>query len=241
MTSEFIPARQKLERAEYHIEQIAKAIEEYSKLNPQHSIEKSVDGYQVVEIYRTVAPPRHLPLVVGDAIHNLRTALDAAAAAAVRAGGGNDRSVYFPFCDQPEYLEEMIKKRNFHRARPEAVELVRKLRPYKNGNILLRAVHDMDIEDKHTGILLQISYINTPGIGIGMADDKIGLLGGGSTILSENLKARQGKFPIPVKYCFHHMSALSDHEVVQTLRDILGEFRKIVDEFESCCTGSVSK
>jgi len=43
----------------------------------------------------------------------------------------------------------MIKEKHFDRAGPIAVELLRRLKPYADGNTSLRAIHDLDLQDKH--------------------------------------------------------------------------------------------
>src|SRR5690242_7924369 len=58
--------------------------------------------------------PESLITIVGDAIHNLRSALDMTAAEMARAAGKSDKNVYFPFCDVPEDFDHMVKKKNFH-------------------------------------------------------------------------------------------------------------------------------
>jgi hypothetical protein len=62
--------------------------------------------------------------------------------------------VYFPFCESKEDLPEMIKRRSFHKAGEAAVALLHEFAPYRGGNIALRAIHDLDIQDKHTSIIV---------------------------------------------------------------------------------------
>lgn len=241
MDAPFYHSRLKIDRAEQHVEHLAQMIDEYAKLEPQYTIQTTKDNYVHFEIYRTAAPPRFLPAIVGDAIHNLRTSLDVMACEVVRLNKDSDKGVYFPFADSPEQLEEAIKSKKMNRASTEAIDLVRQLKPYRGGNTALRAVHDLDIQDKHQGIILQISQLNIPGIGLGMADNKIGKLTHGSSLVREGVPPQNGKFPIPVKFYFHHMSDLADHEVLKTLHGLTKEFRGIIDAFELCCLGTVSK
>ncbi len=71
-----------------------------------------------------------------------------------RRNGHSDKDVYFPFSDSKESLDDAIKRRSFHKAGPDAVALLREFAPYRGGNVALRAIHDLDIQDKHTGILI---------------------------------------------------------------------------------------
>ena len=91
--------------------------------------------------------------LLGDAIHNLRAALDHAAVEAVRLNGKNPKGVYFPFAEDASQIEAMIVQRKFNRASDEAQDLVRKLKPYKGGNAPLRAIHDLDVADKHHSLI----------------------------------------------------------------------------------------
>ena len=241
MNAPFSHSRLKLTRAEQHVENIAQIIDAYTKLEPQYSVEQTFGNYVHFEIYRTFAPPVLLPTIVGDAIHNLRTSLDVMACEVVRQNKKNDKGVYFPFADSPELLDGAIKRKNMDRTSKEAVDLIRELKPYRGGNTALRAVHDLDIQDKHTGIILQISQLSTQGVGIGMDDRKTGKLSSGSSLIREGVIARNGKSPIPVKFNFHHLSDFADQEIVQTLHGLTKEFRRIVDSFEFCCLGTISK
>jgi hypothetical protein len=111
---------------------------------------------------RIVLPPEHLGAIIGDIVHNLRSALDLVACEMVRAVEGKDANVdrvYFPFCKNAENLEDMIRTRQFHRAGERAVQVLRGLKPYHGGNAALRAIHDLDIQDKHTSLILALTRV----------------------------------------------------------------------------------
>lgn len=102
---------------------------------------------------RTREPiPDNISAIFGDAVHNLRVALDLLANDLVSLSGGQPKKVYFPFADSAAGLEGEIK-RKMRGASPDILTLIRSLRPYKSGNITLRALHDLDITDKHINIL----------------------------------------------------------------------------------------
>jgi hypothetical protein len=102
--------------------------------------------------------PCHLSVIIGDVIHNLRAALDLLASDLVLMVGGNTKDVYFPFSNDADGFEEMIKKRHFDHAGEDIVGIVRSLKPYKGGNDLLRALHDLDITDKHKTLIPTVHY-----------------------------------------------------------------------------------
>jgi hypothetical protein len=93
--------------------------------------------------------PLEIEEISGDAIHNLRSSLDHLAVGLVSLNGKSSKGVHFPFSENADQLNEMIKRKNFHRASMESQDLLRELQPYRGGNFALRALHDMDIMDKH--------------------------------------------------------------------------------------------
>jgi hypothetical protein len=111
------------------------------------------DGKLVIKV-DWAAIPDDPGAILGDCIHNLRTSLDLMACELVRSVNGNDNRVYFPFSHSEDDLDLVIKEKNFHRAGQDAVELVKSLKPYRGGNQMLRAMHDLDIEDKHKALIV---------------------------------------------------------------------------------------
>ena len=53
-------------------------------------------------------------------------------------------------------------KKNFDRAGPDAVRLLRTYRPCTGGNATLRALHDLDVQDKHQAFIPAISTAPMP-------------------------------------------------------------------------------
>jgi hypothetical protein len=168
MAAPFDASSLKLARAAKHLEELKVAASDYLALNPVRIVvepfphmEKS-HGTQawIARIDKPV--PFEFSAIIGDVVHNLRAALDLLACDLVRLAGKPIRSVYFPFCEGHADLLDTIKKRNLHRAGPDVVAVVRSLKPYKGGNIALRAIHDMDIADKHQAMLPVIGATTVP-------------------------------------------------------------------------------
>ena len=90
---------------------------------------------------------------LGDAIHNMRAALDLMAAELARINGKSDSKVYFPFSNSKDELQGQIDEKNFDRAGEDAIALLKTFEPYKGGNERLRAIHDLDVRDKHKSII----------------------------------------------------------------------------------------
>jgi hypothetical protein len=99
----------------------------------------------------------HLPVypfeilsVAGDVIHSLRSALDHLAYQLAIVGSGKTptRKVEFPIAkDRDTYEAE--KARKVEGIRPDAVEAIDALKPYKGGNDALWRIHELDNIDKH--------------------------------------------------------------------------------------------
>jgi hypothetical protein len=60
-----------------------------------------------------------------------------------------DDDVYFPFSKTQADFQRMFAKRHMDRATPQAQALIHTLQPYPGGDDDLRAIHDLDIIDKH--------------------------------------------------------------------------------------------
>jgi hypothetical protein len=92
--------------------------------------------------------PPEIRLLLGDAAHNLRTALDHLACELVRSTGIAEPRVYFPICE----TEELYKAESSGKTKgmpQSAKEIIDRLCPYGGGNHLLWGLHKLDIIDKH--------------------------------------------------------------------------------------------
>ena len=154
--------------------------------------------------------------ILGDAVHNMRTALDLMASELARHFSKTDKDVYFPFAKSADEIEKMIEKR-FVKAGPAACDIVRTLKPYNGGNAALRAIHDLDIRDKHTNV------IDTP-----RSFDA--MLYGSYNI--DNPK--DGAFDITInseRYFFPDDTALAGQDIVPTLKALVNDVESIIELF----------
>jgi hypothetical protein len=108
------------------------------------------------EITLKEMPPAIVSAVLGDAIHNLRAALDIAVSAIARARGKRFDQTYFPFATFPDDIDRMIKKRATA-AGDEAMQICRELKPYQGGNDALWGLHQADIIDKHRTLIVGVA------------------------------------------------------------------------------------
>jgi len=210
MTSKASPYARKLLRADLHIGSLEAAIDEYFRSDwYQQDLQRNPDGnYSLRFEFRE--PPDDFGALVGDVVHNLRAALDLLAVELVRLNGGNVKDVYFPFAESASALEKAIIDRRFHRASKASIAVVRSLQPYKGGNRLLRALHDLDIQDKHRTLIPVVSIVSTSGITVGPA-----VAGDISSRLVAHVDPNH---PPQARFIFPADSALADNEIVPALK-----------------------
>jgi len=158
--------RLKVSRAKRHIRDLNNEITAYVRSNPyQIVIEQDPNSTQHLWTLRVRQKvPQEFAGIIGDAIHNLRSALDLLACDLVRMNGGETKDVNFPFAGGADGLEIAIKNRNINRAGKDVVEIIRSLKPYTGGNEALRAIHDLDIADKHVTLIPTTHFAGIHGV-----------------------------------------------------------------------------
>jgi hypothetical protein len=149
----------KIERAKEHIEQFSREwdwflrdVEPYRVLSEEDP-EMGDLVYRVEVDDEVPAMLKRSSLIIGDSIHNLRSALDLLACQIVEDNGGTvKRSTGFPISESREEFETSgLKKING--ASEDSIKLLWKVRPYKRGNEALYCLHRLDIADKHRLLL----------------------------------------------------------------------------------------
>lgn len=230
----FSAPRRKTSRAMQFIEELDRSIKSYfSRPWYTRSSRHLPDGNLDLQV-RVFGAPRDADLAVGDAIHNLRAALDLAAVEAVRCGGGSGNGVYFPFCESADKLEETMRARKIHRASTAVQGLIRKLKPYHGGNAALRALHDLDIADKHRSLIEIATTITTPCVRV-VCDER------GAPIIDPDGKAKleveSSSEPTAV-FVFATGSSFAGKPLIETLLGMRKMVSDIVDSMEEACQKS---
>jgi len=164
-TALFRESRLKIERAKKHIRDFRRLENRFRKLHPYFLVlEDNPDPAKPPSqefrwrlVVRKPAPTDDLSLITGDALHNLRAALDILACEAVRRAGKSDDQVQFPVAYKAEGVKDAITKRHIHRAGKRFVAIVRALKPYKGGNPIISPLHRLDILDKHSVVLASVA------------------------------------------------------------------------------------
>ena len=152
---DFAGAVAKVEHANRHIAAFAQEAGRYFAKRPYQVVQTphtdtGEPGYYLYE--RLGFPNRRLALFIGDALHNLRSALDHLVSACAIARGESPDRTQFPILLKEPGLEQKLLQ-DLGKAGPVAIGLVRSLAPTPLGNPMLTALHQLDITDKHRLIL----------------------------------------------------------------------------------------
>ena len=146
----------KLERANQHINDLNVRCEAFLAQKPFKWMERiNREAGKITYWVKTEMPiPEEFSLIIGDALHNTRAALDMVLYGMV---GSVEPKVHFPVAREPtpESLEAAIDKGRIKVAGKKVVETVRRLEPYPTGDgTPLYTAHALDIRDKHHLLIL---------------------------------------------------------------------------------------
>jgi hypothetical protein len=167
MTVPFEASKLKLERAAEHLREFDREAIAYLNSKSCAIVVEQFPGLQQMGTQswnaRIRKPmPTKFSVLIGDFVHNLRTALDLLVCDLVTINGKSAKEVYFPFCSTAADLSHVIRERKIRRAGPDVVAYIESLKPYTGGNIALRAIHDLDVTDKHRALLPVLSGVSLP-------------------------------------------------------------------------------
>lgn len=158
MDSRFCGARLKIRRALEHTNDLRRLTQEFADAHP-HTINIHTDpdtGCDCLSIVPAEQLPDTLLVVLGDAIHNLRSAIDHAWFQSVTS---DPKYRKFPARETREGVEAAItglKENACEEIKRFVLDVVQPYRGGKGENIL--ALHDLDIEDKHSLLIAHRQY-----------------------------------------------------------------------------------
>jgi len=143
----------KVKRAKHHIADIDRQTHEFfASPSDPYPVVKEIDsetGDLVFKLGKCSPIPEDFPLIIADAIQNLRTSLNHLVFHLIRSNGNvPSSSSTFPFCKSAEqYKTESPRK--IKGVAPETTKIFDALRPYPGGNDALYGLHDMSNIEKH--------------------------------------------------------------------------------------------
>ncbi len=147
-------ASQKVKRTKAQIRELNSEVVAFvSAARYSIATELNADATQKAWVFRfEPQSTEHLSIIVGEILHNLRSALDYLAVALATKNGASSKKVYFPFGINAEIFDEQVRKKTKGMS-ADAIAMIRELKPYKGGNVLLWLLHDLNREDKHIRIV----------------------------------------------------------------------------------------
>jgi hypothetical protein len=144
----------KVERAKHHIDNLETIFEQFISRNIKRLRLKRDNRF--LERKGAAASrlfPKHTPTVLGDALHNLKSALDHAYCIMVEENGRTvTRHTLFPFGEDRESLKGSINGQKLKGLTPSdaVIDIIlNEIQPYEAGKLGLYGLHLLDITDKH--------------------------------------------------------------------------------------------
>jgi hypothetical protein len=240
----FVGPKLKVGRSKQHIADLNSAIGDFLDKHPYRIvIERHQDpGQHAWTIRVRGSMPLDFPLLLGDAVHNLRAALDLLACDLVRLNEGDTTKVYWPFSETASGFEMAITKRHVDRASPDVVDIVRSLQSYKGGNDALWGIHDLDITDKHKLLIpvatmagiTDVRLMQGPGV-VHMSGIYVTPVHDGSIVAllpaASNIKVGD-EFEAAFKITFGKGQPFARQSVVEILYQLVQTVERIIQRFE---------
>ena len=154
--------RVKIERAKKHIDDLDVACNAFFTTQP-NIIRFEIDPKAKQRTYYVGSIrdiPSEIAAITGDALNNIRSALDHLAYQLVDAAGATSTvQTSFPIYDSPEkYKTDFVRK--IKGMRQDAIDAIDAIRPYKGGNDALWRLHSLNNIDKHR-LLITVSMMNS--------------------------------------------------------------------------------
>lgn len=147
----------KIIRANQHRNELMKLLEEYGLRLTITWIEVENDPDKLQLTFSEPAPPE-IPLIIGDTVHNLRSALDLLVNQVAQSRGANIDAarLQFPYAkSEAEYLKIVTK--NFSPFGQDLQNALLDLRAFEGGDKFLCGLHNLDIYDKHRYVMPLVS------------------------------------------------------------------------------------
>ena len=240
----FFNSRVKIERARQHVRELGEELGEYFKTKPYRVVvEKDPDSDNHLWTLRVKNEvPGNLSEIIVDTTQKLRASLDLLASDLVSMAGGKAKKISFPFGKDAAAFEKMMKQSNLASAGDDIVEIARALKPYKGGNELLRALHDLGTTDKQKTLIATVHYGGIKDFQKSRGNDPLSIVNDtrcgnihdGMVIASlpPASNARIGKIFQPIlKITFDEDPLLRDKDIVEALNGFIFLTEEIIRVF----------
>jgi hypothetical protein len=146
--------RLKIKRAKSHLRDLKAMWRGFLKTRPYRVVPKDNPKTERREhtVIRAAPLPADLPLIAGDVIHNLRSALDQLIFLLANGGEAKHEKAAFPVWGTESKFKSG-RPGNAKGVSKTALDILYALKPYKRGNDALWMLHYLDIVDKHRLLL----------------------------------------------------------------------------------------
>lgn len=116
----------KIKRAYRHIQEFEARVQDFLKTDFYAiSVDEELNtGQHILKFSVTEPIPEELALCIGDAAHNLRSALDILMCGIVTRAGGNIASGSFPMHETRENLADALEKGEIKKVRPDLIPFI---------------------------------------------------------------------------------------------------------------------
>lgn len=141
----------KFSRAICVLDDLEQRVAEFLSSDPftLEALDEAVSGDLVYRVRVRSQPPLDWSVLVGDVVHNARSALDHLAHRLVECGGGiPTEATHFPISDQEAGYGEKVRKA-LKGAEMTSREAIKALKPWHGGDDRLWKLHRLDVIDKH--------------------------------------------------------------------------------------------
>ena len=201
LTDKFKSARLKIDRASVHIADVTKVLTEKRPFRYILQTDAKA-GWRCTYAERDETDVDDIAVLCGDAIQNLRSAIDHAYSAVVHPHAVSPReqkAVQFPFSETAARLDESCRNRLSHKVSPEFHAAILALKPHgePGGNQLLYFMSAINNPDKHAALIPVGYYLE---VDVGEMRKKIpDFLPGVSARSSISVAQNGGDFSWPCK------------------------------------------
>lgn len=236
----------KIERANKHIADIDKRLLASSDTNGPCMHLYAKTGQQFIYYGLTDRALRSdIALMVGDAIHNLKCALDIAYRETIRClspdGYSASRTKFIVGEDRKHLETSLTKTAKISGHSPLFKFLVENVKSYKGGDSDICAIHDLDIDDKHHLLIPILTVVGIDGVELESEDGTIDHF----TIAITRPNVYRASVPLGSKFknhgkvrfqvTFREGTPTHDLEVVPTLVGFSRKTLGIVRAFQKMC------
>jgi hypothetical protein len=250
--------RLKVERAQGHIQSLIDLSSPLSKdlykvrITLAHSVAILAKPNRIHLVYEPIRPiAETFALIIGDAVHNLRSSLDHWAAAVVSdiTGKPRDTRVYFPFWGKGQDPKSARGYAPIEKALPQAAVFARdQIKPCEDGNGDLYAVTNLDNIDKHNFILPTVTVVSIKDINLETGIPPGGVIKTNDCTVNGDATRKiviassyspihiQDNFKTSVEITFPKGSLFEDQPVIPTLLNLCQVVSKTLSSLERFLT-----